>query len=690
MTKPADSVFSSTRLLVGLSRVGASSYLNQRDLDDGLSVDRLRRILRTFVQNAYVYHRQYIYDVLAHQYTDWERTVADPSSRREWLLELLGDGLYIAPGVELAQRHSAITGLGSTFVCSFNYVGRTSPAAAVAANGVDASPAGGGQQRWTSGGGINVPTLHSEDLAYVFGAPLSEGLDPFSSTGWTRADRAFSETIIRYWTNFIKTGNPNDPRSRPKNRGSGDIEWPAYDLDGQQLMQFGSRSAISHHYRGSKMALWLELIPKLHKSDNLDPRYHQLDDWTNQTTFEANVTRLTTLLDLLSTTQETSTATIPLPTSSHPPSTSTTVATSPTAGAGSSNRRRPPQQHQSSTQSPVDHNNSPIAVVQAATSSTSSVASSPPPPTDANTVSLSVTVAVGSFLLFLNILIFVAVYYQKDRIRRERKRRKSELASIHQDAVDRQMQQMDGYNGGVDVKTNSDSLAYHVYGGGGTGGSTGGSPSSGPIGLTSIMPPPPPPGGVGPNHHYHHQHHPSDAPYQPPHHHQNHNSCISSNNVGAQNHGCVSSTFPRLTAPAAPSRVATASAAASGGGDVPASSSFGTASRTGGATAGRAGIRCWSQPFDQQQGGFGGGGGQYNSSARNNGQAKFGGGPHTATAAAMMMTSPPTATTIVDDVAADNDDDDDDGEEGDETKGIREASSRDLQQENSRNPSTIV
>jgi len=48
-------------------------YLTQQDVDDGLSLDRLRRVVRTYVQNVFSYHRQYIYNVLTHQYTDWER-----------------------------------------------------------------------------------------------------------------------------------------------------------------------------------------------------------------------------------------------------------------------------------------------------------------------------------------------------------------------------------------------------------------------------------------------------------------------------------------------------------------------------------------------------------------------------------------------------------------------------------------
>jgi len=123
MMKPRDAVFAGVALLVGLSRVDAAFYLTSRDLVDGLDAGRHRRMLRTFVQNTFVYHRQYIYDVLMHQYTDWERTVADAESRRNSLIELLADGMYVAPGVELAQRHASL-GASATYMYLLDYPSR--------------------------------------------------------------------------------------------------------------------------------------------------------------------------------------------------------------------------------------------------------------------------------------------------------------------------------------------------------------------------------------------------------------------------------------------------------------------------------------------------------------------------------------------------------------------------------------
>jgi len=161
------------------------------------------------------------------------------------------------------------------------------------------------------------------------------------------------------------------------------------------------------------MALWLELIPKLHKSDHLDARYHQLDDWDNLTSFEAEGTRHTARSDLLTTTRSPRAALTPPSTAAVTLSSSTTTTTSTTTSSTTTTR---------STTAAVELPASPATTIVGEQQSADDSL-----PTDVNTVSLSVTIAVGSFLLFINILVFVAVYYQKDRIRRERRRHKAEL-----------------------------------------------------------------------------------------------------------------------------------------------------------------------------------------------------------------------------------------------------------------------
>lgn len=179
-SRAANSAFASAALLVGVTRSEGLASLPQRDIDAGTTVDRTRRTLRTYVQNRFRYHRQYVYDVLAHQYTDWDRP-DDPAARRDGLAELIGDGQYAAPAIELALAHARLPHPAPTYLYAFSYTGRT-----------DSYP------KWANG-------VHGDELPFVFGAPLTDGLEPFSSF-YSHSDKVYAESILRLWTNFVKTG----------------------------------------------------------------------------------------------------------------------------------------------------------------------------------------------------------------------------------------------------------------------------------------------------------------------------------------------------------------------------------------------------------------------------------------------------------------------------------------------------
>jgi len=76
---------------------------------------------------------------------------------------------------------------------------------------------------------VSMGAFHSDDIEYVFGA-----LDSRPEMAIRPADRALSEQMQEYWTNFAKTGDPNGP-GLPK--------WPKYDGNsGWQVMRLDATS----------------------------------------------------------------------------------------------------------------------------------------------------------------------------------------------------------------------------------------------------------------------------------------------------------------------------------------------------------------------------------------------------------------------------------------------------------------
>lgn len=153
------------------------------------------------------------------------------------------------------------------------------------------------------------------------------------------------------------------------------------------------------------MALWLELIPKIHRSDQLERRFHLLDDYDNETTFERDGTRQLLLdepfiddWDLVRTTTSTSTS---LSTTAESPMSSSAVRQVTVAVRRTSTSPRPattPRRRSGGARSSKADS---LDVVKLARAN----------------VPLSVTVAVGCTLLLLNVVVFVVVCRQKRRAR---------------------------------------------------------------------------------------------------------------------------------------------------------------------------------------------------------------------------------------------------------------------------------
>jgi para-nitrobenzyl esterase len=78
----------------------------------------------------------------------------------------------------------------------------------------------------------DVGARHAGEIEYVFGQ-----LDSVPKVTWDKSDRALSDQMMSYWSNFAKSGDPN---------GSGLPTWPRYEKSsGYQVMHLDETSKAS-------------------------------------------------------------------------------------------------------------------------------------------------------------------------------------------------------------------------------------------------------------------------------------------------------------------------------------------------------------------------------------------------------------------------------------------------------------
>ncbi|KAK4305813.1 hypothetical protein Pmani_022307 [Petrolisthes manimaculis] len=301
------------------------------------------------------------------EYTDWARPVQHPVNIRDLTAEALHDACYVSPVTVSANQ--LYTPARSSYLYVLDY-------------------------RPTDPDPVSGPELPLNELVYVFGAPLGAHGPLSVGQNFTTVEVSLSEAVITLWTNFIKTGNPNDSgssdwygmtRERQRYRTH---NWTHYDPVHRRYLDLGTRGRIREHYRADRVALWSWLVPGLEQVGSRygpDSPFHRLPNYLQPDTF-SGPTRPTNL----------SSNFLPPPTTPAPttPEPTTPAHTTPLA----TERLYP---NISGVQGPMESPNS-EANVQG---------------TFPYTTALSLTVAIGCSLLILNLLVFAAVYYRRDASR---------------------------------------------------------------------------------------------------------------------------------------------------------------------------------------------------------------------------------------------------------------------------------
>ncbi|XP_077596883.1 neuroligin-2-like [Stigmatopora nigra] len=198
---------------------------------------------------------------------------------------------------------------------------------------------------------------HGDEIPYVFGIPMVGATDLFPCN-FSKNDVMLSAVVMTYWTNFAKTGDPNLPVPQDttfihtKPNRFEEVIWTKFSSKDKQYLHIGLKPRVRDNYRANKVAFWLELVPHLHS-------LHK---------------------------QIMSTITTP-----PPPGRNRDRSTTPRVPPGISTYPPEPDGSERPRNTPF------------------------PPETRDYSTELSVTVAVGASLLFLNVLAFAALYYKRDK-----------------------------------------------------------------------------------------------------------------------------------------------------------------------------------------------------------------------------------------------------------------------------------
>uniref|UniRef100_A0A8C4EMF2 Neuroligin 3a n=1 Tax=Dicentrarchus labrax TaxID=13489 RepID=A0A8C4EMF2_DICLA len=219
---------------------------------------------------------------------------------------------------------------------------------------------------------------HGDEVPYVFGIPMIGPTDLFPCN-FSKNDVMLSAVVMTYWTNFAKTGDPNKPVPQDtkfihtKANRFEEVAWSKYNPQDQLYLHIGLKPRVRDHYRATKVAFWKHLVPHLY---NLHDMFHY--------------TSTTTKVPPPETTQNTLSTKRPNGKTSWP-----------------FNTKRPPMSPAYNSEDKDswndDEETGPLVVEN---------------PRDYST-ELSVTIAVGASLLFLNVLAFAALYYRKDKRRQD-------------------------------------------------------------------------------------------------------------------------------------------------------------------------------------------------------------------------------------------------------------------------------
>ncbi|KAM8947594.1 fatty acyl-CoA hydrolase precursor, medium chain-like isoform 2-T2 [Pelodytes ibericus] len=151
----------------------------------------------------------------------------DPLEIRNRFLDMCGDVMFVMPALKTATYHRD----SGFLVYFYEFQHRPSIFKDIKPDFVKAD--------------------HGDELLYVMGSPFLTGLDIFRGNA-TEEEKVLSKTIMNYWANFARNGDPNGP---------GLAKWPEYD-DDEDYLQINLEQKTASKLKQRRLKFWTKILPE--------------------------------------------------------------------------------------------------------------------------------------------------------------------------------------------------------------------------------------------------------------------------------------------------------------------------------------------------------------------------------------------------------------------------------------------
>ncbi|XP_056384115.1 carboxylesterase 5A-like [Hyla sarda] len=208
--------------------------LNASDILEEMDKETVQATLRNFPHLGITTHM--IPSLLDEYFGDTD----DPAELRNRFLDLFGDVSMVIPSLRAARYHR------DSGYSVFFYEFQHRPSILK-----DLRP-------------DFVKSDHADELMFVFGGPfLSDGTF-FSLGDVSNEEKALSKTVMKYWANFARNGDPNGP---------GLVHWPHFDHE-ESYLKINVKPQSAKNLREGKALFWTKVLSDKIQKRLREKRHH--------------------------------------------------------------------------------------------------------------------------------------------------------------------------------------------------------------------------------------------------------------------------------------------------------------------------------------------------------------------------------------------------------------------------------